>query len=432
MANLQSALSSCRNMMVDCIQSFIEPHASITNDEDRYRSRLLNSLIVIYLPLAVFVIFFRFIITPDDTTTTVIITSMGIAVVFLIYLLGRIGRYRLSVYVTVSLGFGVIYFNALNSGPPHFEIAYLLFLPLLGIVMFSLQDVLKIYIVAMILLIIFLTTIGDIEQHTAIDLFVFLLLAQGFVLFASYQRDRLERNRRELILERERRELVAELIGNVSHDLKNPLTVIRNSVYFIKQVNTPERLEVELEKITIQTKRLQGLIDDMLTISQMDHDEKPQFSNVDLSELVDSVLHQLSTSAATKQIEVKAHISQANCSVLGNYEELERLLINLVENALNYTPEGGRVTVMLQPAAKNNIKLEVQDTGIGLSREEMSKIFERFYRADKARAAHSSGTGLGLSIVQRIVEHHDGEIKVDSRVGHGTTFCILLPISLST
>ncbi len=429
MSKIKSALATCGKAIFDCVQNFIEPHPAIVHPEDRYRSRLLNSLLVIYLPLAVVVILFRVMITPEEITTTVVITCVGIAVVFLIYLIGRVGYYRLSVYVTISLGFGVIYLNALNSSPPHIEIIYLIFLPLIGIVIFSLREVLIVYLIAMILLVIFLTSMEDVGSEIAKDLFVFLLLAQGFVIFASYHRERLETHRRDLILERERNEMVGELVSNISHDLKTPLTVIRNSIYLLGRIKTQERLEQELTKLNHQTERLQHLIDDMLTVSQLEHEVAPQFTPFDFSQLVQDVIQQLSVLAQTKKIRITTELAQGSHRILGVWDDLERMVVNLMENALNYTPEGGIVSVLVQPAGNNAIHLQIQDTGIGMSDEELSHIFERFYRADTARSSHTGGTGLGLAIVKRVVERHHGDIQVKSEIGQGTTFCITLPVS---
>ena len=344
MSTIREIIADCQQALADCVQAFVEPHANIADPEDRYRSRLLNSLIVVYLPLALLVILIRAVTTPGDMTSTLAITSVGIAVVFLIYLLGRIGHYGLSVYVTVALGFGVIYLNAMNSDPPHLEIVYLLFLPLIGIVLFSYRQAVVIYLIAMLLLILFLVTTGDVETNTKIDLFVFLLLAQGFILFASYQRNRLEANRRDLRFERERRKLVTELIGNVSHDFKTPLTLIQNSTYFIRKVNTPERLDQELTRIDAQTERLRDLIDAMLTLSQIEQEALSPVAIVNVSHLIRDVVEQLDMLAQAKQIVVEVQQPVAPCEIAGSYAELERMSMNLVENALLYTPNGGAVT----------------------------------------------------------------------------------------
>ena len=430
MSNIQQALSACGKAILDCVQNFIEPYLSIVHPEARYRSRLLNSLLIIYLPLAVGVIIFRAMITPDDISTTIVITSAGIAVVFLIYLLGRVGYYRLSIYVTVIAGFGIIYLNALNSAPPHIEIVYLIFLPLLGIVIFSLREVILLYVVAMGLLVVFLTSMSDVDSEIARDLFTFLLLAQGFVIFASYHRERLDTHRHDLILERERNEMVGELVSNISHDLKTPLTVMRTSLYLLGRIKTEDRLEQELETLNRQTDRLHHLIDDMLTISKLQYEVVPEFTRFDFSQLVQDVIQQLSAVASTKQIQIVSELPKGCCNISGVWEDLQRMVVNLMENALNYTPEGGIVSVQLHPLQNNTLHLQIQDTGIGMSEEELSHIFERFYRADSARSSHTGGTGLGMSIVKRVVERHHGDIQVKSQVGQGTTFNITLPVKL--
>lgn len=418
-----------QNTLISFIRKIIKPHANISDPEDRYRSRLLNSLLVIYTPLAIFIIIFRLIVLPDTSTSTTLITLAGLGVVVIIYVVGRIGYYRASVYVTIALGYSVIYANALNSTAPHFEIAYLIFLPLLGIVMFSMREALFNYVVAMSLLFIFLSTIGDIEKEIAVDLFVFMLLTQGFIFFANYQRNRLDINRRELAIEKERAQLVKQLIDNISHDFKTPLSIIQTSLYLMERVDTPEKRKQGLAKIEKQTYRLESMIQDMLMISKLDHETLPKFSDVNLWQLISSVEKDLSSIAVSKQITIVKNLDTDIHHISGFYDELERLLFNLLVNAINYTSCDGTVNINLLLVDKDCLQLDVVDTGIGISQDDINHIFERFYRADQARSNHTGGTGLGLAIVKRIVERHNGTIHVDSKLGVGTTFSISLPIS---
>lgn len=425
----QNKLQVYKKRISQLIVTIINPHPSISDPEDRHRSRLLNSLLVIYTPIAIFIVIFRQLIFPEDTGTTNVITLIGLIVVGIIYAFGRMGHYRTSLCVTVFLGYGVIYFNAINSSPPHFEIAYLIFLPLLGIVVFSMTEALLNYVVAFALLVVFLATTGDMEQQVAIDLFIFMILTLGFILLANYQRAQLDTNRRELAIEKERTTVVKQLIDNVSHDFKTPLSIIHTNVYLMRHVDTPQKREQGFASIEQQALRLESMIQDLLMISKLDYDIMPEFADINLEELVNTVVEQLSSVASVKQITLAYHIDPNVQYISGYYDELDRMIMNLLENALNYTLENGNVIINVSSVDSRCLQLDISDTGIGISDDDMQHIFERFYRADKARSNHTGGTGLGLAIVKRIVERHHGTISVSSELGVGTTFSIMLPIS---
>lgn len=428
MIQIRHKLGVYRKRFFNIIATIIEPHSSISDPEDHHRSRLLNSLLVIYTPIAIFIVIFRQLIFPEDTGTTHVITLVGLIVVGIIYAFGRMGHYRTSLCVTVLLGYGVIYFNAVNSSPPHFEIAYLIFLPLLGIVVFSMTQALLNYVVAFSLLVIFLVTAGDMEQQVAIDLFIFMILTLGFILLANYQRSRLDENRRELAIEKERTTVVKQLIDNVSHDFKTPLSIIHTNLYLMRHVDTPQKREQGFASIEQQAFRLESMIQDLLMISKLDYDTLPDYTDVNLEQLINDVIHQLSPVATMKQITLESHIDTNIRHISGYYDELDRMMVNLIENALNYTPEKGNVIINVSSCDSGCLQLDISDTGIGISDDDMQHIFERFYRADKARANHTGGTGLGLAIVKRIVERHHGTISVKSELGVGTTFSITLPV----
>lgn len=411
------------------VQKLIEPHPNINDPEDRYRSRLLNTLMVLYIPMAALVIIFRIFVLPGDITSTIVIVLCGIPVVGIIYGVGRMGRYRMSIYAAVILGYGIIYFNAVNSSPPHFEIAYLIVLPLLGIVLFSLQEAFINNIIAILLLLLFIVTTNDMEQGVAVDLFVFIMLTEGFIFFANYQRNRLDENRRALAVEREQSKLTKQLIDNVSHDFKTPLSIIQTSIYLIRKVDTPEKREQGLNRIEQQAFRLESMIQDLLTMSSLDQTHLPDFSTIDLEQLITTAQLQLSSLADAKQITLEQCIHTDKPVVYGYLDELTRMTLNLIENAITYTPEGGQIRITLSAVDSDNICLEIADTGIGIEDKDLAHIFDRFYRADKARSTRTGGSGLGLAIVRRIVERHRGAITVKSKVNVGTTVSVVLPKS---
>ena len=115
--------------------------------------------------------------------------------------------------------------------------------------------------------------------------------------------------------------------------------------------------------------------------------------------------------------------------LVGVWEELERMVYSIVANALNFTPEHGTITIRLSSTEDSYLSMQVIDTGIGMAEDDLLHIFEHFYRADKARSTHTGGSGLGLSIAKQVIERHQGCVKVDSKLGQGTTICVSLPMS---
>jgi two-component system phosphate regulon sensor histidine kinase PhoR len=164
----------------------------------------------------------------------------------------------------------------------------------------------------------------------------------------------------------------------------------------------------------------------MLTMSRLDYAPDLLLRPVDVNRIVADVRERLEISAEKKNIEIHLELDQHPSKMLADESELERMLVNLVENALNYTPAGGKVWIRSYTQS-DLICVEIRDTGIGIGEKDLPRVFDRFYRADTARSTKISGTGLGLAIVKRIVEMHGGEIEVQSTLGEGTTFRIQFP-----
>ncbi len=241
------------------------------------------------------------------------------------------------------------------------------------------------------------------------------------------ERKQVEQQRLELALVNERLELFREFMTNVSHDLKTPLSVINTSVELMERIKDPERQKEKMVAIKEQTARLDKYIQDMLTISRLDHAPDLMLHPVDLNRAVADVEERLRLTAEKKEIETRLELEPNTPYVLADESELDRMLVNLVENALNYTPAGGCVWIRTRVDG-DNVIAEIADTGIGIGEKDLVRIFDRFYRADTARSTKISGTGLGLAIVKRIVEMHSGTITVQSIQGEGTTFRVLLPV----
>lgn len=218
-----------------------------------------------------------------------------------------------------------------------------------------------------------------------------------------------------------------DFVANVSHELRTPITSIKGFAETMLDDELDKQLEQHfLSIIHKESHRLQLLIQDLLDLSKL---EKADFHLNYQTIHVDSLIRESveMTKVQAKEKSIALTIAGENELVLSaDYDRLKQVILNLIYNAINYTPNGGKVTV----AAYNSsgyIKIEVSDTGMGIAPEALPRIFERFYRVDKARSRNTGGTGLGLSITKHIVEAHDGQIFVDSVVDQGSTFTIMLP-----
>ena len=221
-----------------------------------------------------------------------------------------------------------------------------------------------------------------------------------------------------------------DFVANVSHELKTPLTAIKGFVETIQ--DDPEMptatLVHFLARIARQTERLATLVSDLLTLSRLD-DEPGETSReaVDFVAVLRETLRDLLPIAEKRDLDLQSDLPAQSVWVLGDREALRQTAGNLIDNAVKYTPERGVVTVTLKLPKDDSLRLEVADTGIGLSPTDQERIFERFYRVDRARSRELGGTGLGLSIVKNTVKNLGGDIGVNSALGVGSMFWVTLP-----
>ncbi len=223
-------------------------------------------------------------------------------------------------------------------------------------------------------------------------------------------------------LERVRQDFVA----NVSHELRTPLTSIKAMAEtLLDGARTDENVaERFLETIIRESDRLVRLSSDLLDLSRAETLGLEKTS-IDLATLIADVVSRFSAQAAAAGVEIHNTV-RSPLIVLADNDEMAQVIVNLLDNAINYTPRGGEVAISAEDG-EALVLISVTDTGIGIMSHDIPRLFERFYRADKARSRASGGTGLGLSIVKHIVENHGGSVGVQSEFNKGSTFTFTVP-----
>jgi len=223
-------------------------------------------------------------------------------------------------------------------------------------------------------------------------------------------------------------EVRRDFVANASHELRTPLTSIRGFVEALEDggLEEPPTARRFLEKIRTHADRMAALVSDLLELSRLESGERPPtWERVPPEEVVEEVVGALGSLAAAKQIEVTTDVEAPAFET--DRDRLRGVLENLVENALKYTPGGGHVSVTAR-ADEGTVVFEVADDGPGIGAEHLPRVFERFYRVDKARSRELGGTGLGLSIVKHLVESLGGSVSVSSEQGAGSRFSVRFPV----
>ncbi len=222
---------------------------------------------------------------------------------------------------------------------------------------------------------------------------------------------------------------VRQFSADASHELRTPLTVMRGEMELcLRNPKTTDQYRRVLESSLEEILRMSKIIDNLLTLAKADRGSgEVTFSEVDLKALVDELFEDSVVLAEQKEICVE--LKEASpITIVGDRVRLRQLLLNLVDNAIKYTPERGHVWLSIRREDGMAV-FEVQDTGIGIPTAEQEKVFNRFYRVDKARSRERGGSGLGLSIAKWIAELHRGSIGVQSELGKGSTFTVKLPLT---
>lgn len=220
-----------------------------------------------------------------------------------------------------------------------------------------------------------------------------------------------------------------QFTADASHELRTPLSVIMSSadlLYNDPSIESPFLKQV-IADVKDEVKKMSKLVGDLLVIARNDNNaEKLNLQDFDLSGSLQQVVRNMQPVAEKKQIEIQDNVPEG-IVCHGDEQKIKQLILILVDNAVKYTPENGCIKVSAQILKNKKIRFSVADNGIGLNEEDKAKIFERFYRVDKARSRAMGGSGLGLAIAKDIIDGHKGFIYVESQLGKGTTFTVELP-----
>ena len=227
-----------------------------------------------------------------------------------------------------------------------------------------------------------------------------------------------------------------DFVANVSHEIRTPLTVMSGFVETLLTLDLNEDEKTRyLGLMSVQAQRMQGLVEDLLTLSRLEGSPVPSFLNtLPLTQLVQSCQQEavglsstITQGAEQHAITFEVAETLTDAVLLGEPRELQSALSNLVSNAVRYTPAGGEIHVTVDKGTEGTLNFEVRDTGAGIAAEHLPRLTERFYRVDRSRSRESGGTGLGLAIVKHVMQRHGGSLSISSEVGKGSSFKLSFP-----
>ncbi|MEY4158662.1 MAG: hypothetical protein RL743_1157 [Actinomycetota bacterium] len=234
----------------------------------------------------------------------------------------------------------------------------------------------------------------------------------------------------EDISERTRIDAVrTDFVANISHELKTPVGALSILAETMQDEDDAIIVKQLAARMMREAQRMSETIDDLLELSKIELDAPLRQNNIDLVALVREAAERHSMSAATASVRISTEIPDGRFVVTGDHTQLLSAVSNLVDNAIKYSEAGDTVTVRLFREPGHNV-ISVDDEGIGIPQADIDRIFERFYRVDKARGRGTGGTGLGLSIVRHIMANHGGEVNVTSQEGEGSSFRLVLPVQI--
>ncbi|MGG3470829.1 ATP-binding protein [Neobacillus pocheonensis] len=234
---------------------------------------------------------------------------------------------------------------------------------------------------------------------------------------------------RDMTKERQLEKMRKDFIANVSHELRTPISMLQGySEAIVDDIAESQEEKKEMAKVIYdESLRMGRLVNELLDLARMEAGHiQLTIDEVNLSSFINRIIHKFQGLAKDNDIQLQADIDDQISSVSFDPDRIEQVLTNLIDNAIRHTPKGGSVRLNVSSEEKG-IRMEVADSGSGIPEEDLPFVFERFYKADKARTRGRAGTGLGLAIAKNIIDAHRGHISVQSKLGHGTTFSFLLP-----
>ena len=223
----------------------------------------------------------------------------------------------------------------------------------------------------------------------------------------------------------------SEFVANVSHELKTPLTSILGFIETLQDgaADDPELRTKFLDIVAIETSRLKRLIEDLLVLSDIETKrDRGEGKKIFIEKSVKEIVASISPIAEVRKVTVKLNID-SGITILGNEDRFKQMMLNLIENAIKYSKINGTVYIFSELLDEGKkVAITVRDEGIGISKEHIERLFERFYRVDKSRSTKVGGTGLGLSIVKHIANLFEAELKVESEINKGSSFIVIFSI----
>jgi len=222
-----------------------------------------------------------------------------------------------------------------------------------------------------------------------------------------------------------------DFVANVTHEIKTPLTAIIGFIDTLQggALEEQETAKKFLQIISENAHRLSRLVEDLITLSSIELGEmKLQLDGVAVAEIIGNALPVLEAKTAAKSIILDTYIPEDLPLIYADKDKVIQIVVNILDNAVKFTPDGGKISVSALEDGKDSVIIEVRDTGTGIPKSEIPRLGERFYRADKTRSRELGGTGLGLSIVKHLLKAHQARMEIDSQVGKGTTVSLYFPI----
>jgi len=223
----------------------------------------------------------------------------------------------------------------------------------------------------------------------------------------------------------------ADFVANVTHEIKTPLTAILGFIETLQEgaIDEKETAKGFLETIQRHAERLDRLVDDLLVISDAELGEMTfLFESVSIDSIIRNLLPVVEPGAEQKGIRIEKDLPNDLPPIRGDRDRLHQIVLNVLDNAVKFTPEGGTISIRGVDGKNGTVSVQIIDTGVGIPKDEIPRLGERFYRVDKTRSRELGGTGLGLSIVKHLITAHDGRMEIDSQLGRGTTVSLIFPV----